>query len=94
MGMETPTEPCGACTNPDKGDDSADRCGGCCQAGGEEESEGGTRRWGGRKTSMAINICHHQNLALLALQPPQQWRGWSEATGEGAAPAAVLETQG
>lgn len=40
----------GTCKNPDKGDDSADKRGGCCQAGGEDESEGGTGRWRSRKT--------------------------------------------
>lgn len=44
--------------------------------------------------SKAINICHHQNLASLTLQPLwwRRWRIGSMVTGEGAAPMLVMET--
>lgn len=75
-GNEDTDRAMGTCKNPDKGDDIADKCGDCCQAGGEEESEEGEQGDGEvERHSVAINICRHQNLALLALQPPQ-WRRW------------------
>lgn len=46
--------------------------------------------------SVVINICHHQNMVSLALQPPQwrRWRRGSVLIKEGAAPAPALETWG
>lgn len=48
----------------------------------------------GERHSMTINICHHQNLVSLTLQPPP-WRRWwkgSAAIREGAASVPALET--
>lgn len=76
-----------------KGVNSADKCGCCCQAGvkrnqKQEQQDGEVER-----CSTAINIRHHQNVALLTLQP-LWWRRNSVVAGEGAAPAPAVETQG
>lgn len=82
--------------NLHKGGDSADKCGGCCQAGGEEESEGGMRRWGGRKTLHGHKYLSPPipGIACIAATAMRRWRRGSATVGEGAAPVLALETWG
>lgn len=70
--------------------------GAAAKLGGEEESEGGTRRWGGRKMLHGHKYLSPPipGIACIAATAMRRWRRGSATVGEGAAPVLALETWG